>query len=733
MNMLDHLFDWLLQASLRASILTVAVLLTQRVLRRHLSARMLHALWLPVLIVTLMPAWPRSPWSAQSLIMEARPVAMTPPSVPHTPAPVAQEASAMVRAEPVIPWTRAGTLIWAAGSVGLIIAGLISLNSNLRKFRHTACAPEAGMVDMVASLARQIGLRRRPSICQSGAISSPAVAGWLRPVLLLPASFAQTFTAREAELVLKHELMHLKRGDLFMNALLCLLMALHWFNPLLWIAFHKARIDREAACDEDVLRHGSQDERCAYGHALLKAESAFCPRGWSLGFVGIFDRGAGLRTRIRVIASPGSHHPQARLFACILIALMTYLGSTQAQPGGPEKKGAQILIDTKLGPDLGEGSSSVKSRSDVHGPAVVIDVKIIDVSALGTLKLLSTRTTLKNDLTVVGIADGQADRQVKMLTESGGTVLSAPRMYTVSGNEGRIQVQGGGKQGGDPFEKDASFVGTRCTLLPTLKVDVVNLDVDIEHVATPGQTTRFHTTETMKNGSTILLSHLQAAAGKPRPPCILITLAWNAEEGPLVKKLRSIILPRVQFREATLEEALEFFRVKARTLDTAESDATKRGVNMVLKTKQASQARISLDLANVPLEEALKYTTELANVDYWIEGSAVAITAKARTSNGQENASSAQGEAVDQAKQMILPKVQISGASIEEAVEFLSAQLRGREDKPSIHLILKPGGAKSSISLDLKDVPLWEALRYISELGNHALSADDHSIILTPR
>ena len=58
------------------------------------------------------------------------------------------------------------------------------------------------------------------------------------------------------------------------------------------------------------------------------------------------------------------------------------------------------------------------------------------------------------------------------------------------------------------------------------------------------------------------------------------------------------------------------------------------------------------------------------------------------------------------------------------------------DEEPSarLNLILKPGGnPKTQITLDLKDVSLWEALRYIAELSNHTLSADDHTIILTPR
>ncbi|GEP46163.1 M56 family metallopeptidase [Brevifollis gellanilyticus] len=730
MNSLDLIFDWLLQASLRASILTVVVLVTQHLLRRHLSARLLHALWLPVLIVTLMPVWPQSRWSAESMIMEARPVIISAPAAPAKPTPMANQAPTVVRAERSLPWAQIGAFIWAAGSVGFTTTGLISLSSTLRRFRKTACTPDAEVIDVVASLARQIGLKKTPLICQSEAISSPAVAGLFRPVLLLPANFAQTFTAHEAELVLKHELMHLKRGDLIMNALLCVLMALHWFNPLLWLAFHKARIDREAACDEDVLRHGSPDERCAYGHALLKAESAFCPRGWSLGFVGIFDRGAGLRTRIRAIASPGSRHPQMKLLACILMALMTYLGSTQAQSGSAEKNGSGPLIDTTLGPDLSKGSASVKSRADLNGPAVVMDVQVIDMPSNAKLKLLSDRVTQRKGITVMNLPVGTANRQRdQLIDEAGGTSLSRSRVYTVSGNEGRIEVNTGGK----PPVDAASFVGTRCSLLPTIQGNSVNLDVKIEHATASGQGMVIQTTETLENGASILMGNLHDVAGKPTFPLFLITLAWNAKEAPMTKKMQSIIIPKVQFRDATLDEALEFLRIKARELDTSESDSDKRGVNIVLKAK-APDARITLDLISVPLDQALKYTTELAGLDYWIEGSAVAITAKAKVSGGErpDQSSAPKGEAVDKAKQMILPKVQFRQASMEEAVEFFQVKMRGDAGMAGINLLLKPGGPKALISIDLHDIPLWEALRYVSELGNLTLAAEDKTITLSP-
>jgi tetratricopeptide (TPR) repeat protein len=91
-----------------------------------------------------------------------------------------------------------------------------------------------------------------------------------------------------------------------------------------------------------------------------------------------------------------------------------------------------------------------------------------------------------------------------------------------------------------------------------------------------------------------------------------------------MQKMDRIILPRVQFQEATIEEAIEFLRVKSRDLDTVSPGGG--GVNMILRNGDApSSARISLDLKDVPLSEALRYVTELAQMKYKVESNAVLI------------------------------------------------------------------------------------------------------------
>ncbi|MFN0078864.1 MAG: tetratricopeptide repeat protein [Prosthecobacter sp.] len=95
----------------------------------------------------------------------------------------------------------------------------------------------------------------------------------------------------------------------------------------------------------------------------------------------------------------------------------------------------------------------------------------------------------------------------------------------------------------------------------------------------------------------------------------------------LTEKMRHIIFPTVQFRGATIEEAIEYLRVKSRDLDTFTDASGTKGVNILLRTGDApSNASISLDLKDVPMSEALRYVTELAQMRYKVEAHAVLVT-----------------------------------------------------------------------------------------------------------
>lgn len=113
-----------------------------------------------------------------------------------------------------------------------------------------------------ASLGVHAGIRLR--VCRS--IDSPMLIGLFRPTILLP---SLPLTATEVDLVLRHELTHLRRGDIWGRVLLLAVSSLHWFNPLLPLIARAVSFQCEAACDAAVLQSGTLAVRAAYGQTIL--------------------------------------------------------------------------------------------------------------------------------------------------------------------------------------------------------------------------------------------------------------------------------------------------------------------------------------------------------------------------------------------------------------------------------------------------------------------------------
>lgn len=107
------------------------------------------------------------------------------------------------------------------------------------------------------------------------------------------------------------------------------------------------------------------------------------------------------------------------------------------------------------------------------------------------------------------------------------------------------------------------------------------------------------------------------------------TTVVNEDKGvtAINEKLRSIIIPLVSFQDATIQEAVDFLRLKSKELDPYETDPAEKGVNIVVQDagEAANAARITLSLTQVPLGEALKYVTDLAGMRYKVDAFAVRV------------------------------------------------------------------------------------------------------------
>ncbi|HJD21827.1 MAG TPA: M56 family metallopeptidase [Candidatus Gemmiger faecigallinarum] len=111
-------------------------------------------------------------------------------------------------------------------------------------------------------------MHRPPRLLASAAVRAPVTAGVLRPVLLVPRGMA---APAGADLMLIHELTHLRRHDLAFKLLLTVVCGLHWYNPAVWLLARRAGRDIETACDEQVAAGRGSAFRAAYSDALLHA------------------------------------------------------------------------------------------------------------------------------------------------------------------------------------------------------------------------------------------------------------------------------------------------------------------------------------------------------------------------------------------------------------------------------------------------------------------------------
>ncbi len=103
------------------------------------------------------------------------------------------------------------------------------------------------------------------------AVDGPVAFGIFRPTVAVPHDFADRYDARERRLVLAHEFAHHARRDLIANWASLVVLAVHWWNPIAWIAVRAFRDDQEFAVDADVLAQRATAERSTYARVLARA------------------------------------------------------------------------------------------------------------------------------------------------------------------------------------------------------------------------------------------------------------------------------------------------------------------------------------------------------------------------------------------------------------------------------------------------------------------------------
>lgn len=112
----------------------------------------------------------------------------------------------------------------------------------------------------------KLKIRRNVKLVYNDHIASPSLVGLLNPMILLP---TRKISTEELSMVLRHELIHFKRKDLWIRIFMLVVNALHWFNPLVYNLRNQVQTWSELACDEEVVTDMSRIERKRYGEMIL--------------------------------------------------------------------------------------------------------------------------------------------------------------------------------------------------------------------------------------------------------------------------------------------------------------------------------------------------------------------------------------------------------------------------------------------------------------------------------
>ncbi len=264
-------------------------------------------------------------WRAEKRVYEAPAQGTLSAPIPEpgaaATAPRATEAGATRTASPLViavkppsnwrMYARYAACAYLFG-VMLFIARLgLGLWGGNRLRRSSRAIEEPALLQALARHAAVLGMGFTPAIALCARVATPTVVGVLRPMILLPVSLASGMPPTHVELLLLHELAHIRRYDHVINLLQHFAEALLFFHPAVWYVSNRIRIEREHCCDDLVLAQGAN--AASYAESLVQA-AALAHRDAALrGVIVMGATGNPSRLRGRIGRLLGVGHPAVRM------------------------------------------------------------------------------------------------------------------------------------------------------------------------------------------------------------------------------------------------------------------------------------------------------------------------------------------------------------------------------------------------------------------------------------
>lgn len=256
---------------------------------------------------------------------------------------------------PLLPW------LWGAGAgVTLLVHG-VGYGRFCHRVRRRCTPADAPTQALVLEL---WGPRRgAPEVFFSPLVPTPMLVGLLRPRVYLPEDGYAPGQLRD---ILLHELTHLRRHDLLVKWAALLVQAVHWFNPVLYLARRELNHACELACDEAVVRGMDREERIRYGQTLLSAAARARPPRGAVSAT-LCEEKARMRERLHALAT---RRERSLRTACLSALLVLVLLGTSVALGACAPQGTAPPAPTENPPQTasppGNTTPAVSSEAQIR-------------------------------------------------------------------------------------------------------------------------------------------------------------------------------------------------------------------------------------------------------------------------------------------------------------------------------------------------------------------------------
>jgi beta-lactamase regulating signal transducer with metallopeptidase domain len=318
-----------LDVVMKVTLVLAATALLSRVLVRR-SAAVRHQVWAVGIAATLMlpviakvaPQWTIAilpARSASSTVAQVRTTMNEPAPMPVNIADdVAAPDTALIqetaRRESRLSVFSIVSTLWMLG-VALVLGRFAFGTARIWWIKRHAYH-DVSWAPLAHQLAAAIGVERRVTFLGGSEDAMPMAWGLWHPHVLLPGE-ADDWPATRQQVVLLHELAHIKRRDCLTQLMAHLACAVYWFNPLVWLAAHRLRAERERACDDLVLAAGTRGSD--YADHLLDIARSLRSGAWPTWSAVTMAHRSQLEGRLMAILDPAlsRHSPSRRSLAVI--------------------------------------------------------------------------------------------------------------------------------------------------------------------------------------------------------------------------------------------------------------------------------------------------------------------------------------------------------------------------------------------------------------------------------